>query len=74
MQAQHQASGKLLMDQGKSIKNFTSLNYAQFVHVFFFVSVGELRTDLYLTLNRIIFNIIPRSLFATLSVTKDQGD
>ena len=33
MQAQHQRSGELLMDQGKSIKNFTSLNYTQFVHV-----------------------------------------
>lgn len=62
------------MDQGKSIKDFTSLNYTQFVYVHVLVCVGELNTDLYPTLNRIIFNIVPRSLFAALNVTKDQGD
>ena len=74
MQAQHQRSGELLMAQGKSTKNFTSLNYTQFVHVHVLVCVGELSTDLFPTLNRIIFKIIPMSLFATLNKTKYRGD
>ena len=37
------------------------------------VCVAELSTDVYLSLNRIFFDIIPMSLYATPIVTKYQA-